>query len=76
MGTGLPNTDTDTFSLDFSSLTSSTNPLNEAKGPSHTFTRSPMSKDICVFGAKVPSLILPNILFISFSETGAGDPVV
>ena len=33
-----------TFSLNFSSSTSSTNPLNEANGPSQTFTCSPISK--------------------------------
>ena len=37
MGVGLPKIDTDTLSLDFSSSTSSTKPLNEAKGPLQTF---------------------------------------
>ena len=42
----LPKIETDTFNLDFSSSTSSTKPLNEAKGPSQTFTCSPISKVI------------------------------
>ena len=45
-GVALPNIETDTLSLDFSSSISSSNPLKEANGPSHTLTFSPISKDI------------------------------
>ena len=45
-GVALPNMETATFNLDLSASTSSTTPLNEAKGPSATLTVSPISKDI------------------------------
>ena len=60
----------------FSSSTSSTKPVKEAKGPSQTFTCSPISKLIMGAGINEPSLIFPRILSISLSETGAGFPVV
>ena len=56
-GVALPNMETATFSLDLSASTSSTMPLNEAKGPSATLTVSPISKDMVETTLSTPSLI-------------------
>ena len=46
--------------------------LKEAKGPSQTFTFSPISKLMPVFWLIALSETCPNILFISLSEIGVG----
>ena len=73
-GVGLPKIETDTLSLDFSSSTSSTKPVNEAKGPSQTLTCSPTSKLTPGSGTSEPSFMFPKILSISVSETRTGVP--
>jgi transcriptional antiterminator NusG len=60
----------------FASFTGLVEEVDEAKGPSQTFTCSPISKLTTGSGTKEPSLILPKILSISLSETRAGLPAV